>query len=245
MQLLTESIDIQTPTGLMRASLRRPVAPGRFPGVILFPEIYQETGPISRLAAMLAGHGLVVAVPEVYHEYLDPGTVLDYDESGTALGNDLKQRKPIAAHDGDARATFDRLLALEVCSGLLGSIGVCLGGHLALRAALDPRCGAAACFYATDVHSRGLGAVGTDATLERLGEVQGDLLLVWGRQDPHVPEEGRALIRSRLAAAGTRVSWHEVNAEHAFLRDEGRRYDPELALRWLRAAIDHLRAGHR
>ncbi len=53
---------------------------------------------------------------------------------------------------------------------------------------------------------------------------------MWGRQDPHVPFAGREAIRARLEAVGARYEWHEVNAAHAFLRDEGPRYDPALFL---------------
>ena len=62
--------------GVMRTHWFRPVAEGRYPGLLLFSEIYQVTDPIRRLAAFFAGHGYVVAVPEVYHEYEAPGTVL-------------------------------------------------------------------------------------------------------------------------------------------------------------------------
>ena len=53
----------------MRTYLYRPTVPGRYPGIVFFSEIFQVTGPIRRTAAWLAGHGFVVAVPEVYHEY--------------------------------------------------------------------------------------------------------------------------------------------------------------------------------
>lgn len=33
-----------------------------------------------------------------------------------------------------------------------------------------------------------------------------------------------------LEEAGVTFTWHEVNSQHAFMRDEGPRYDPELAL---------------
>ena len=52
--------------------------------------------------------------------------------------------------------------------------------------------------------------------------------MVWGTRDPHTPAEGRELIRSRLVAAGTRLTWREYDAEHAFARDVGDRYDPEV-----------------
>lgn len=64
----TESVDIHTSTGPMRTYLFRPATEGRYPGLVLFSEIFQVTGPIRRVAAMLASHGFVVAVPEIYHE---------------------------------------------------------------------------------------------------------------------------------------------------------------------------------
>ncbi|HLD09597.1 MAG TPA: dienelactone hydrolase family protein, partial [Methylophilaceae bacterium] len=77
-----EIADITTPTGAMRAHIFRPVAPGRYPGILMFSEIFQVTGPIRRTAAMLAGHGFIVACPEIYHELEPAGTVLSYDEEG-------------------------------------------------------------------------------------------------------------------------------------------------------------------
>jgi carboxymethylenebutenolidase len=39
-----ESSDIHTSTGPMRTYLFRPVAEGRYPGLVLFSEIFQVTG---------------------------------------------------------------------------------------------------------------------------------------------------------------------------------------------------------
>ena len=75
--------------------------------MILYSEIYQVTGPIRRLAARLAGEGFEVLVPEVYHEYEQPGKVLAYDAPGTERGNFLKFEKPVTAFDSDARALID------------------------------------------------------------------------------------------------------------------------------------------
>ena len=140
-----ETLDVPVPgpeglaSGAMRLHLFRPVAEGRYPGVLFYSEIYQVTAPIRRLAALVAGHGYVVAVPEVYHEHEPPGTVLAYDAAGTERGNALKFSKPVAAHDADAAAALTALAAHPACDGRLATLGVCLGGHLALRAALDPR----------------------------------------------------------------------------------------------------------
>jgi carboxymethylenebutenolidase len=223
--------DVPVPgLGNMRIHLFRPAIEGRFPGILFFSEIYQVTSPIRRLAALLAGQGYVVGVPEVYHEYEPAGTVLAYDQPGTDRGNALKFAKPVAAYDADAKAALAFLGSHSACTGKLATMGVCLGGHLAYRAALNPEVLAAACFYATDIHSGTLGEGKSDNSLARMDELKAETMFVWGRQDPHVPFEGRETIRTRLEEVGAKYEWHEVNAQHAFLRDEGPRYDPALFL---------------
>jgi carboxymethylenebutenolidase len=231
------SLDLSTSRGPMRTYVFRPKAAGRRPGVVLYSEIFQLTAPIARMAAMLAGNGYVVCVPEIFHELEPAGTVLGYDQAGAEAGNRHKISKTVAAYDEDAKVVLDHLETRDDCDGKLLSMGVCIGGHLALRCALDPRVRAAACFYATDVHKGSLG-LGGDDSLARSAEIQGELLMVWGRQDPHVPDEGRALVQARLRETSRNFTWHELNAAHAFLRDEGPRYDPALALLSYRLVLD-------
>jgi carboxymethylenebutenolidase len=232
----THAVEIDTSRGSMRTYIHRPAQPGAHPGVVLFSEIFQQTQPIARMAAMLAGHGLVVAVPEIFHELEPAGTALAYDAEGTAAGNRHKTEKPVAAFDDDARAVIDHLIARDDCNGVIHAFGVCIGGHLAFRCAFDPRVRSAACFYATDLHKASLGRGGDDS-LARAKDIRGELMMVWGRQDPHVDDEGRVKIQAALRDAKTNFTWHEVNAAHAFLRDEGPRYDPALALTSYAAAV--------
>ncbi len=222
-------VEVPTLTGPMRTYLIQPSAPGRYPAVILYSEIFQVTGPIRRTAALIAGHGYLVAIPEVYHELEPAGTVLPYDQAGADIGNDHKYGKDLAAYDSDALALIQYLQARSECSGKLGAVGICLGGHLAFRAAMHPEILATVCFYATDIHSHSLGRGKNDDSLVRAGDIKGELLHIWGRQDPHVPLEGRNLIKARLDEVGASFQWFEVNGAHAFLRDEGYRYDPALA----------------
>lgn len=224
-----EAVELATPAGPMRTHVFRPAAPGRYPGIIFWSEIFQVTGPIRRSAAMLAGHGFVVAVPEVYHELEPAGTVLPYTPDGSARGNAHKIAKELAGYDADTRACIDFLAGSPHCTGRIGTAGMCLGGHLAFRAALQERILAAACLYPTDLHKRSLGKGLDDDSLERCTQIGAELLMIFGRQDPHIPTEGRAAIYERLTAAGRSFEWHEFNAAHAFMRDEGNRYNPSLA----------------
>src|ERR1700691_4653357 len=223
------AVDLATPTGPMRTYILRPLAEGKYPAVVLFSEIFQATGPIRRFAAFIAGHGYIVAIPEVYHELEAAGTVLAYDQAGSDKGNADKYGKPVSSYDSDARALLDYLKGREDCTGRLGVICICLGGHLAFRAAMNPEVQATVCFYATDIHSHSLGLGKQDDSLERASEIKGELLHIWGRQDPHVPLAGRNLVKARLDEVGANFQWLGGNGAHTVMRDEGYRYDPELA----------------
>jgi len=222
-------IDLPTLTGPMRVHRFLP-AEGAFPAVILYSEIFQVTAPIRRLAAKLAGEGFEVFVPEIYHEFEAPGTVLAYDAAGSARGNQLKHEKPMASFDSDARELIEWIVGGKDGNEPyrwqgVGTLGFCLGGHLAFRAALYPRVAAAACYYATNLHTADLGQAKRDDTLARSGEIEAELLMIWGRQDPHVPLEGRKRIYDVLTEKDRKFQWHEFNGAHAFSRDEGNRYD--------------------
>jgi len=221
--------DVTTSTGNMRIHRFMPSALGPFPGLILFSEIYQVTGPIARTARRLASQGFIVCAPEVYHEFEPAGCALAYDTEGTDKGNRYKIEKEISAFDSDARAVITYLQSLKNCNQRLGSVGICLGGHLSFRCAMNPEILAGVCYYATDIHKKSLGKGLNDNSLERIPELKGELLMIWGKQDPHVPQAGRDLIYQTLRDANVNFTWHEFNAQHAFIRDEGPRYDAALA----------------
>ncbi|KAB5583647.1 Alpha/Beta hydrolase protein [Coniochaeta sp. 2T2.1] len=252
--LIKESyVDVQTSVNGKESSMRiflfHPTIAGypnaRFPGVVLFSEIYQVTGPVARFARQIAGQGYIVAAPSSYHDFTGPEP-LAYDVPGTDMGNEWKITKTLDSYDEDSTKTVDYLLTLPTCTGRIGATGMCLGGHLAIRAALDPRITATVAFFPTDIHTRTLGPYTSPNTspqppdpssphtldnFPRLTRGGGEVSLIFGILDTHVPDAGRDLIRAKLREAGVRFSWHEFAwAQHAFIRDElsKGRYDPAV-----------------
>jgi carboxymethylenebutenolidase len=247
MLIIDEHIDVDTPTGKMRVRVMRPKDESRtWPGLVLWSEIFAITGPIARSAQYFAGNGFVVLTPEFYHEFIPAGVALTYTPEDTAKGNAYKTQKTLEAYDGDIAASLAAARAHPACNGAVGTVGFCIGGAIAFRAATHPDVGAAVCWYATDLHKGGLSASGDDS-LARTPAITGELMMIYGRQDPHVPAEGRDKVRAALAAAGTNFVWYECNAAHAFMRDENSfgRYDSELALETYGMAIRmlHRRLG--
>ena len=158
MILQSETCDLETSTGTMRTYVYRPVAAGRYPGLLLFSEIFQQTGPIKRMAALLAGHGFVVAVPEIFHELEAPGTDWPTIRPARTKATRTRPPKPSPPTTTTPARSFAICSSHVACTGKIGSMGICIGGHLSFRAAMNPEVLAGACFYATDIHKRSLGA---------------------------------------------------------------------------------------
>lgn len=228
MIIATEYVEIPVDDRLMRAFVAAPKAEGRYPGILFYSDIFQLTGPMLRASARLAGYGFVVAAPEIYHRIEPAGLVIPFDDPGRTRGLEDAARTPVAHFDRDCRATLDYLGAhARVARGQIGAAGFCIGGHLSFRAALQTDVRATVCFYGTGIHNGKLGKDADAGSLARAGEIKGEVLLVWGAADPHIPEDGRAKIEAALKTAGVNFSQRVYQAEHAFMRDEGPRYDAE------------------
>jgi len=199
----------------------------KFPGVIFYSDIFQLTGPMLRACVRLAGYGFVVAAPEIYHRIELPGSAIPFDDAGRTRGLKNASSTEVAEFDRDCRAVVDYLAQHPLVSPTkLGAAGFCIGGHLAFRA-LQPDVRATVCFYGTGIHDGRLGKDTDAESLQRAGDIKGELLMIFGESDPHIPKEGREKIRTELQEAGTRYRVKLYPAEHAFMRDEGPRYDPE------------------
>src|SRR4051794_26996052 len=219
---------MEVPVGerAMRTFVAAPRSAGPHPAVVFYTDIFQLTESSLRWAVRLAGYGFLVAVPEIYHRIEAAGTLLGVDDEGKHPGQAGAAATTVADFDEDVRAALDHLEADDRVAAL-GAAGHCTGGHLAFRAAFDPRVRATACWYPTGLHDGALGADPDAGSLARAGEISGALLLIFGTRDPHTPEDGRETIRRGIEAAGADFTWSLYDAEHAFGRDVGDRYDPE------------------
>jgi carboxymethylenebutenolidase len=250
MVITTEYVDIPAGGAPMRMFVAAPKASGpihiqKYPGIVCYSDIFQLTGPMLRSVSRLAGYGFVSVAPEIYHRSEIPGAVIPFDDAGRTRGQDDAAKTPIAHFDEDRRAALDYLAKEhpQVAEGQLGAMGFCIGGHLAFRAALEPDVRATVCYYGTGIHDGKLGQDRDAGSLARAGEIRGKLLMVWGSADPHVPEGGRVVIDRKLREAKVDYSAKLYAAEHAFMRDEGPRYDPEASDQAFAAMIDLFRGS--
>ena len=197
----TSFVDVPAQGTPMRLLVAEPDGEqGRYPGLVLYADIFALTPPTVRAAIRFASYGFVVAAPEFYHRTEAPGTVIPFEDRNHAFA--ASTATTAADFDADARTALDYLAAHpRVRRGALGVTGFCIGGHLAVRAALEPDVAACAAFYPTGLHENALGG-STDAdTLARVaaGGIKGKLLAAFGAKDPHVPLAAITTIQAALA----------------------------------------------
>lgn len=229
MKLREDEVRVPAPDCGIRTVVIRPAGDERWPGVLLYTDIFQLTESTLRTARRLAAAGFVVAVPEIYPRGDLAGVALEFDDAGKAAGLGGATSTTTAQFDSDRVAVLDYLAGRADVTALFAT-GFCIGGHLAFRAAFDWRVAATVCFYPTGLHNGALGADADAGSLARADEIGGRLMIVFGSQDPHVPAEARAQILGALYAAGQDdLELHVYRGgEHAFMRDVGPRHDPEL-----------------
>ncbi|MBS1842635.1 MAG: dienelactone hydrolase family protein [Acidobacteria bacterium] len=221
-------VDIPTDAAPMRTFVAAPRAEDKFPGIWCYSDIFQLTGPMLRVCVRLAGYGFVAAAPEIYHRIEPAGSSIAFDDAGRTRGMEDAQKTPVADFDRSCRAGLDWLSKhSKIATGKIGAMGFCIGGHLAFRTALQPDVRATVCFYGTGIHNGKLGKDADAKSLGRAGEIRGELLMIFGENDPHVPSEGRDIVERGLRAANVNHRIKLYPAEHAFMRDEGPRFDPE------------------
>ena len=240
MKLREEAVRIAAPDGEIRSVLITPVDGGRGHGVVLYTDIFQLTESTLRTARRLASGGFVVCVPEIYPHGELAGVALEFDDAGKTAGLGGAAATTTARFDADRVAVLD-YLAVHPDVDVISATGFCIGGHLAFRAAFDPRVASTVCFYPTGLQDGKLGA-DDPGSLARAGDIGGRMMIVFGSRDPHVPADARVQIVSALYAAGlTDLELHVfAGGEHAFMRDVGARHDPVLGELAMQAAVSFL-----
>ena len=219
--LTREYVDVPVGERAMRTFVARPAASGAYPGIVFYTDIFQLTESSLRWAVRLAGYGFVVAVPEIYHRVEPAGTVLGFDDPGKVRGQADADAITTAEFDEDIAAAVDvaerrvperrRRRSLHGrASGVPGRVRRARPRHRVL---------------VSDGPARRQARQGRSDALERVGEIDGELLLIFGTRDPHTPPDAREVVHR--AVAGAAFTWHEYAAEHAFGRDIGPRFDPE------------------
>lgn len=219
MNIVSNTVAIQTEEKSMPAYLYEPDAVGTRPGILLLMEAYGVTEHIKEVAQRLAKEGYTVLVPNLYHRDF-PSITFDYTERVQAM--DAMDKVDISKAVQDAKAGLDYLRALPHVERV-GTVGLCFGGSLLLP--LSSACGSAidvaASFYGHCNH-QWLDAIEDNVTAP--------MIFFYGNLDSvFLPPDIDAL-DAKLRELGKNYEIKRYdNAGHAFFNDKRLEYNQEVA----------------
>lgn len=231
--ITAETISIKGHEGFdVDAYYARPAGAGPFPGVVVIQHIFGVDEWIMEVCRKLAHHGYAALAPNLYARIgsLGTGPVEDLAarlRSKGGLNDDIVV--------GDLQRSADYLKAQPEASGLVGTIGFCMGGRFAYLAA----CTVNGLSAAVDCWGGGVSPdpalpnpmPGTTAPIDLTAQMSAPLLGIFGNEDsrPNPAEVDRT--EGALKASNKPYEFHRYDgAGHGFFNWMGAGYRREQAL---------------
>ncbi len=239
----TEALDLALPDGTTAdAIVARPLGDGPWPGVLVWMDAFGLRPRLAEMAGRIAAEGYVVVVPNLYHRAgrapVTPLRDLTTEEGRSAafeeLGPLMDSLTPEVVAD-DAAAYVDALLARPDVRGPLATVGYCMGGRFAVRAAATCHDDVAA---VGSFHAGSMATEDDDSPHLLLPRLRAEVYLAHADQDGSMPPEqqerlGRALADSGLAHTAELYQ----GARHGFTMADTAMYDEAATDRHWRALL--------
>lgn len=241
-----EDIDVPTPNGVADAYLTGPVAPGRYPGVLMFMDVVGLRPGLKAMADRIAAAGYLVLVPNVFHTHArspltELGDLLDPDNRERVMSTVMPLLDTLDpdATMADTSAYLDRLTSDPRCDGgPAGITGYCMGGMLALHAAgtYGDKVGVMASFHGGSLATESPGS----PHLKAAG-IRAELYFAHADADPACPTEQQERLADALDEYGVHYR-SEVypGCDHGFTMSDSPRYNLEGARRHWEALLNLL-----
>jgi carboxymethylenebutenolidase len=198
-------------------------------GVLVVQEAFGVNTHIEAICARLAAEGWLAVAPHLYHRVGDPTFAYD-DIAGARKA--LASLTPEAILD-DLDVGFARIDAYGVPPEATGVIGFCVGGFIAVVAAVERGVGAAVDFYGGGIAQ---GRLGFPPHVDMVADLQVPLLGLFGDRDRSIPVEDVERLRAALDATGEPCEVVRYpDAGHGFNCDERDSYhEPSATDAWAR-----------
>jgi carboxymethylenebutenolidase len=238
-----QRVDLPTPDGVLDCYVFEPAGVGspdsrQSPAVVLYMDAFGIRADLDVMATRLTDAGYVVAVPNLYHR---SGAFPPFDPALVAAGGAERDRfmSMIKSINGDLvmRDTAAVIAHLDtrpvVRPGRIGTVGYCMGGGYALRAAgvFPERVAAAASF-----HGGSLATDRPDSPHQLAKQIRARVYVGVAGIDPGFTDEQRRRLDEALREGGVNyeIEIYE-GAQHGFAVHNHRVYDRAAAERhWQR-----------
>jgi len=209
----------------LRGYLALPPGNGPHPAVLVFQEAFGINRYIQDECERLARSGYAALAPDFFR-----GQVFDYSQREAVFAK-LKE----LSDDGlvaDVRAAIAYLDARpDVRHDAYGAVGFCMGGRLSVLTAIsfDAKIAAAASMYGGGIAPKEP-RFGWPILAGRVGEIQAELLLIYGADDESIPPDEHGRVAEVLSKAKKRYALSVYpNAGHGFASTDRESYVRNVA----------------
>ncbi len=205
MDTTVRAVEVRTRDGVADCGLCLPVGDGRWPAVLLVPDIYGLRPTFEEMGRRLAALGYAVLVPNPFYRMKRapmPDWKLDWStvegrEKAMALVHAMTQDR--VATDAEAMFAFLDAQPEVDTTKKAGVQGYCMGGTVALRmaAVLPERIGAVASF-----HGGGLVTPAPDSPHRLVSKITAEALIAIAADDDAKEPGARPALEQAFAQAG-------------------------------------------
>lgn len=228
-EITTQQIKIDVDGVPMSAYVAEPEAPGTYPAILVFMEIFGVNRHIQDVTRRIAKEGYVAIAPDYYHR-VAPDIQLGYTAEDIQIGREYKDQVSQANMLADAQAALAWLKRHPKVDSQakIGSVGFCFGGYVAYVVATLPEIGATASFYGAGI-ARDLPGK-EEPPVDKSEEINGFMLCLFGENDASIPQEDIRMIEQSLVRARVpnKITVYP-DADHGFFCDQRASYNPEAA----------------
>jgi carboxymethylenebutenolidase len=216
-------VTIDTPQGAMPAAVAEPAGDPKG-GIVVVQEAFGLTDHIRDVTQRLAEAGWLAIAPAMFHRSGAP--VFEY-------GGDMKELAPVfmaltaEGIDNDLAGAIGHLAEHGIPAERTGVVGFCMGGTVALHAAVRFPLGAAVTFYGGGVAE---GRFGLPSLAEQAPSLQAPWLGLYGDLDHGIPVDQVEDLRAAAATAAVETEIvRYAEADHGFNCDARPSHHPESA----------------
>lgn len=201
----TQWIELSVDGHPMEAYVAKPAGEGPWPAVLVLMEIFGVNDYVRQITERIAAKGYVALAYNYYHRST-PNLELSYTDADIAEGLRHKDQTTHSGLYADARAAIEYLKTLPEVSphDAFGSVGFCFGGYVAYLLATLPEIKATASFYGVWMNQSS--ANGDPPVLSMTPKIHGEILCLFGDQDPLIPPQDVADVEHELAPLGNRAA---------------------------------------
>lgn len=229
--LITETVQVPTPDRAIPAFVARPDAKGRFPVVVVIPEVFGLHEYIRDTCRRLAKLGYVAISPDLFVRQGDPSVVSDFAEIRRIVSGASE-----AQVMGDLAATLAFLKKQPYADrAKIATTGFCWGGAVVwLASARFKEIKAGAAWYgrlAAPKPGEFLGEAGRTWPVQIAGQLRSPVLGLYAGKDAGIPLTDVEAMKAALAGAKTSKSDIVVypESQHGFHADYRASYDATAA----------------